>query len=237
MISKHTNKVKDLENLIISTGSDACKDIYMPIIYDEVTSAEKIFSLSAHIYFSEERVQEIANEARRISTKKVELGENTDDSASMSKRFFTGSLAEFALEEWLELKRYSIFNPEVGESFKYKDPDFTRLGITTIGVKAANPPYFPICNPLGKADEVICIVRHNGFDVDVYICGLATVVDLRENTSMALIGDPNIIKKGIKKAFFGFDLLTPIPKGAEGLKLLMDREAENVKNRKSSSED
>ena len=57
-----------------------------------------------------------------------------------------------------------------------------------------------------KNPEVICVKLN---DDEIAVCGLATVDVMKNNSSLDLILDPFLKKKGTKTGFCGFEHLIP----------------------------
>lgn len=138
-----------------------------------------------------------------ILVKKQEVHHQIDD-ISEFKRFYNGTLGEFALEKFLKTK--GIINWTIGNSAFYNVSDLKNIGVD-VGVKTVEYGLFPIIFKTNDKPEIINIAWKQKY---VYICGIATPEILNQYQSIDLVMDMNLRNRGTKTGFYGFNKLEPL---------------------------
>jgi len=123
------------------------------------------------------------------------------DNKSHYKRYYTGTLGEVALEQYLNVT--GIVDWSVGNSQVYHKPDMNRIGVNA-GVKTVDYGLFPVIFKQSYSNEIIMIRWKENY---VYICGLATKTMLNTYQSVDLIKDERLRTRGTKTGFYGFEHL------------------------------
>jgi hypothetical protein len=137
--------------------------------------------------------------AKNIIIAKASEQHHIMDNNAEQKRWLTGIGGELALEKYLNTP---FFDWSIGNSEKYNVPDLKRIGLN-VGVKTVEYGKFPVVHINPKRPEVIVVRSNNKF----YICGLATVENLKNNSSIDLIIDKKLRERKVKTGFYGFSEL------------------------------
>lgn len=154
-----------------------------------------------HIEISEKEAEKIESHVTELIKRKANEIHHLNDNKSHFKRYYTGTLGEFALEKFLGID--GIVDWTIGNSADYHSPDLKKLGLN-VGIKTVEYGLFPIIFKINYSSEIIMIrwkERH------VYICGLATKDVLNKHQTTDLIMDKKILTRGSKTAFYGFQHL------------------------------
>jgi hypothetical protein len=149
------------------------------------------------IQFFEDEIVHIRNFAKNIPQQKLKEKHYRIDDDSLEKRFFTGFLGELAVN--LLLGNLSL-DLTIGDSKDFNVPDLPKLNI---GIKTVEWGKFPIVSKNPKTSEIINIVRGN----TVFICGIATVDNLKKNSSDDLVLSRKLVQRNVKTGFYGFNEL------------------------------
>jgi len=149
------------------------------------------------IQFFEDEITHIRNFAKNIPQQKLKEKHYRIDDDSLEKRFFTGFLGELAVN--LLLGNLSL-DLTIGDSKDFNVPDLPKLNI---GIKTVEWGKFPIVSKNPKTSEIINIVRGN----TVFVCGIATVDNLKKNSSDDLVLSRKLVQRNVKTGFYGFNEL------------------------------
>jgi hypothetical protein len=153
------------------------------------------------IIIPEPKVKKIEEYVSAIIEQKEKEAHHQIDGRSHYKRFYTGTLGEAALEEYLGVN--NIIDWNIGNSNDFHVPDLSRLGVKA-GIKTVEYGKFPIIFKNSYSPEIIMIKVS---DNHVVICGLATRAVLNKYQSDQLIMDKNLRQRGTKTGFYGFEHL------------------------------
>ena len=135
----------------------------------------------------------------KITAKATESHHIVDGSQEY-KRSYTGALGEMAVNKFLG---FDFVDLTVGPSSNYSVPD---LG--SCGIKSVEWGKYPLILKVSRYPEII-VLKHN--DDTLYICGIATPLILNTFQSLDCVLSPNVIRRGEKTGFYGFDkLISPI---------------------------
>lgn len=146
------------------------------------------------IHFFEDEIIHIRNFAKEASVAKLKEPHYQIDDGSLEKRFFTGFLGELAVSMILEGFKLDL---TIGDSSKFNLPDISRHNM---GIKTVEWGKFPIVHKRPKRSEIICILERN----IVYVCGIASIDNMKKNSSDELILSKNLRDRNVKTGFHGF---------------------------------
>ncbi|WP_306010520.1 hypothetical protein [Bacillus sp. MMSF_3328] len=149
----------------------------------------------------EEKVKRIKDFVNELIKEKEKESHHAVDNRSHFKRFYTGTLGEAALEEYLGVE--NIIDWTIGNSNKYHVPDLSTIGVKA-GIKTVEYGLFPIIFKNSYSPEIIMIKVS---DNHVVLCGLATKEILNKYQSDELIKDSYLRQRGTKTGFYGFEHL------------------------------
>jgi hypothetical protein len=149
------------------------------------------------IQFFEDEITHIRNFAKNIPQQKLKEKHYRIDDDSLEKRFFTGFLGELAVN--LLLGNLSL-DLTIGDSKDFNVPDLPKLNI---GIKTVEWGKFPIVSKNPRNSEIINIVKGN----TVFVCGIATVDNLKKNSSDDLVLSRKLVQRNVKTGFYGFNEL------------------------------
>jgi hypothetical protein len=149
------------------------------------------------IQFFEDEITHIRNFAKNIPQQKLKEKHYRIDDDSLEKRFFTGFLGELAVN--LLLGNLSL-DLTIGDSKDFNVPDLPKLNI---GIKTVEWGKFPIVSKNPRNSEIINIVKGN----TVFVCGIATVDNLKKNSSEDLVLSRKLVQRNVKTGFYGFNEL------------------------------
>jgi len=149
------------------------------------------------IQFFEDEIVHIRNFAKNIPQQKLKEKHYRIDDDSLEKRFFTGFLGELAVN--LLLGNLSL-DLTIGDSKDFNVPDLPKLNI---GIKTVEWGKFPIVSKNPRNSEIINIVKGN----TVFVCGIATVDNLKKNSSDDLVLSRKLVQRNVKTGFYGFNEL------------------------------
>ena len=120
------------------------------------------------------------------------------------KRWMTGYLGEYAVEQYLGQK---FIDWSIGDSGHYHRPDMSSIGIDC-GIKTVEYGKFPLIFKNSHDPEFIVIRK--SYDT-FWLCGYADPSVLNIYQSDDLILDDALRKRGTKTAFYGFEhLIAPL---------------------------
>lgn len=153
------------------------------------------------IIVPEKKVERIKEFVSELIKEKEKEEHHKRDNRSHFKRYFTGTLGEAALEEYLCTE--GIIDWTIGDSKKYHKPDLSNLGVR-VGIKTVEYGSFPIIFRNSYSPEIINIKVN---DNTVLLCGLATKSVLNKYQSDSFVLDKRILDRGTKTAFYGFEHL------------------------------
>ena len=136
-----------------------------------------------------------------------------------SKRWTTGYLGEYAVEQYIG-KRFVDWS--IGKSGNYRAPDLTSIGIDC-GIKTVEYGKFPLVFKNSHSPEFIVIRKdHNTF----WMCGYANTDVLNSYQADELVLSKALRERGTKAGFYGFDKLTsPV-----FLKMIVTFDLEEIKD-------
>lgn len=154
------------------------------------------------VKIDDKKISDIKTFTNEIIKKKVNEKHHKQDNRKEYKRFYTGTLGEIALENYLNK---TFFDWTIGESSKYNSADLRSLGIN-VGIKTVEFGKFPIIHKNPKRPEIIMMKLS---DNEVVVCGLATVETMKKHSSDKYIESPFLRKRGTKTGFYGFKELKP----------------------------
>jgi hypothetical protein len=149
------------------------------------------------IQFFEDEITHIRNFAKNIPQQKLKEKHYRIDDDSLEKRFFTGFLGELAVN--LLLGNLSL-DLTIGDSKDFNVPDLPKLNI---GIKTVEWGKFPIVSKNPRNSEIINIVKGN----TVFVCGIATIDNLKKNSSDDLVLSRKLVQRNVKTGFYGFNEL------------------------------
>ncbi|MCU5068336.1 hypothetical protein GH839_21525 [Bacillus thuringiensis] len=149
------------------------------------------------------RIKEFVSELIKIKEKE---SHHSIDNRSHFKRYYTGTLGEAALEEYLEVD--NIIDWTIGNSNHYHKPDLSNIGVKA-GIKTVEYGLFPVIFKNSYSSEVIMIKVS---DNHIVLCGLATKNILNSYQSDELIKDSYLRQRGTKTGFYGFEYLKTFSK-------------------------
>lgn len=153
-----------------------------------------------HVSIPDEIKDKVTMFTKNVILKKMSEAQYQLDGFNKHKRFYTGMLGEAGLEVLLNKP---FMDWSIGYSREYAVPDLKTMGFN-IGIKTVEYGKFPLVMKQPKDPEIINIKTKND---TIIILGLATVDVLREYSSDSLVLSPNVLRKGTKTGFFGFDKL------------------------------
>lgn len=151
------------------------------------------------------KIKKIEEFVTDLIVKKEKEAHHLSDNRSHFIRYFTGTLGEVALEEYLGFE--GIVDWEIGNSEDFHKSDLRAVGLN-VGVKTVRNGYFPIIFKKSFSPEII-MIKKNSVDNIVYLCGFATKDILNKYQSDDLIIDQELRKRGTKTGFYGFNHLQP----------------------------
>ncbi len=157
-------------------------------------------------------VEDVINEKRKERHHKI-------DNFHEYKRFYTGTLGELAIEEYLGI---SFVDFSIGDSSFYNKADLNKLRVN-IGVKTVEYGKFPIVSKNPVRPEIINVKYNNN---TVYICGIATINTLLAYQNDDLILSSKLRARNVKTGFEGINSLIPIDRYYDIKKL---RVVENIR--------
>lgn len=159
--------------------------------------------LYKRIIIPDEKVRKVKEFTTAVIKEKEKESHHEIDNRSHFKRYYTGTLGEAALEEYLGVQ--NIIDWTIGNSSEYHKPDLEGIGIKA-GIKTVEYGLFPIIFKKSYSPEIIMIkVDYN----HVVLCGFATKSILNTYQSEDLIMDERLRQRGTKTAFYGFEHLQP----------------------------
>jgi hypothetical protein len=150
------------------------------------------------IIITEKKVKKIKDFVSELIIEKEKESHHIVDHRSHFKRFYTGTLGEAALEEYLGLE--NIIDWTIGHSKEYHKPDLRNIGVKA-GIKTVEYGLFPIIFKNSFSPEIIMIKVS---DNHVVLCGIATKNVLNKYQSEELIKDKFLRVRGTKTGFYGF---------------------------------
>ncbi|WP_423800764.1 hypothetical protein [Neobacillus sp. SAB-20_R2A] len=150
------------------------------------------------VIIPEAKVKKIRQFVSELIKEKEKESHHSVDNRSHFKRFYTGTLGEAALEEYLGID--NIIDWTIGNSIKYHKPDLNNIGVRA-GIKTVEYGLFPIIFKKSYSPEIIMIKVS---DNHVVICGLATKDVLNSYQTEELIMDSFLRQRGTKTGFYGF---------------------------------
>ncbi|WP_033827201.1 hypothetical protein [Bacillus andreraoultii] len=153
------------------------------------------------IIVPEAKVKRINEFVTELIKEKEKESHHSVDNRSHFKRYYTGTLGEVALEEYLGTE--GIVDWTIGNSNDYHKPDLSNIGVRT-GIKTVEYGSFPIIFKNSYSPEIVMIKVS---DNHVVLCGLATKNVLNTYQSDKLVKDKRILQRGTKTGFYGFEYL------------------------------
>lgn len=156
-----------------------------------------------YITFTDAEIAKIEKFAKEKAEAKMREAHHQIDPGEESKRNVTGMMGEVALEKFFGVE---FVDWTIGTSSKYNVADMRPVGYN-IGIKTVEMGKFPLVRRDSYRPEMICIKRD---ERTVIVCGLATKDVLINNLDDRFVKSPNVIKRGEKSAFTGFDKLVHI---------------------------
>lgn len=152
------------------------------------------------IILPDTKVAQVKEFVREVLKKKNTEHHHQVDNNFEYARWVNGFLGECAVEQYLG-KPFVDFS--VGDSVDYHVSDLSKLGYQC-GVKTSAKFRYPVIFKQSYKPEIIVVKQTENL---LWICGLATPNILNTFQSLDLITDANIIKRGTKTAFYGFNRL------------------------------
>lgn len=149
-----------------------------------------------------DKVDKIKKFADNVVERKKNEDHHKDDSEKEYKRFYTGTLGEAAIEEFLGIE---IIDWSIGDSKNYTGADLRRLGIN-IGVKTVEYGKFHVIHKRPVRPEIITFKTK---DDEVLVCGIASVGVLKRYQDDDLILSKKLRERGVKTGFYGYRELKP----------------------------
>ena len=152
------------------------------------------------IILPDTKVAQVKEFVREVLKKKNTEHHHQVDNNFEYARWVNGFLGECAVEQYLD-KPFVDFS--VGDSVDYHVSDLSKLGYQC-GVKTSAKFRYPVIFKQSYKPEIIVVKQTENL---LWICGLATPNILNTFQSLDLITDANILKRGTKTAFYGFNRL------------------------------
>ena len=152
------------------------------------------------IILPDTKVAQVKEFVREVLKKKNTEHHHQVDNNFEYARWVNGFLGECAVEQYLG-KPFVDFS--VGDSVDYHVSDLSKLGYQC-GVKTSAKFRYPVIFKQSYKPEIIVVKQTENL---LWICGLATPNILNTFQSLDLITDSNILKRGTKTAFYGFNRL------------------------------
>ena len=149
--------------------------------------------------FTEEEITKAKNFSYRLIPEKDKEEGYRIDGEKKFKRNLTGRLGEMACEKYFGVE---FCDWTIGKSKKFIEADLKKIGINA-GIKTSDWYNFPMVPSNPEHPEVICLRQ----EYTSYICGWATVEDMKKYCNIELIKDEQCRAKGTKTAFYGFNFL------------------------------
>nr|DAJ95802.1 MAG TPA: hypothetical protein [Caudoviricetes sp.] len=148
-------------------------------------------------------VERIENFVTKLVQAKAKEKHHKIDCKNEVKRFTTGLLGEAALEKLFNI---DIIDWTIGYSGLYHIPDIPGY---KVGIKTVERNKFPVIFKENDYPQIICVrsLERNNL---IFVCGLATEEVLNQYQDDELILDSNLLARGTKTGFYGFEHLIPV---------------------------
>lgn len=156
-----------------------------------------------YISLTDQELDTIDIFVHKVIERKKSEGHHQIDGSQEYKRFFTGTMGEFAIEKFFNVK---FIDWSIGNSDDYNRADLLSIGLN-VGIKTVEMFKHPIVHKTPHRPELINIRRNRN---TIILCGLATIPVLQKYQDDSLILSPLLKSRGTKTGFYGFDHLIKI---------------------------
>ena len=153
------------------------------------------------VYISESLILKAEDWASRMIEEKMKEEQWKRDHSRAKKRLVTGLVGEMAIEIYLGI---DFIDWSIGSSQFYAVPDMSSYGLN-VGIKTVEHGKFPLIKRRNPYPQIINVWRKN--DGCCFICGVATPDVLVQYQSDSLVLSKDVLRKGNKTGFYGFEYL------------------------------
>jgi hypothetical protein len=218
MLIQNRNKLGNIKYPTIEKIEDKHEVSIIPDIIDQINNEDnpeiKTFNFEKYvnphidkfikISFSDKELVQLNTFVDGIIKEKIKEKHYQVDDGSLRKRFYTGFLGEMAVSLIFEK---NTVDWAIGNSKIFNKADLSSLG-KDIGIKTVEWGKFPIIHKNPKRPEIINIRDGNS----IYVCGIASVENMKNNSTDDLILSDQLRQRNVKTGFYGFDDLKYLPK-------------------------